>query len=181
MEQSLRSGPLQAHITAFSAALAIFWRMRGEVEQPGTVARSRDGYDSGLRGCLLNFNGPGIMAVPRTEPGASLGLGRFGAGAMTCPKLSSTINSRRGRRYDSTSVISLEPVALTPSAAATAYITSSAARTELRPANGRRPRSPGSAGPPPPRRAALPTLPGPGQGHQPHALLKHQILDRAAS
>ena len=180
MEQSLRSGPLQAHITAFSAALAIFWRMRGEVEQPGTVARSRDGYDSGLRGCLLNFNGPGIMAVPRTEPGASLGLGRFGAGAMTCPKLSSTINSRRGRRYDSTSVISLEPVALTPSAAATAYITSSAARTELRPANGRRPRSPGSAGPPP-RRAALPTLPGPGQGHQPHALLKHQILDRAAS
>jgi hypothetical protein len=34
LERSLRSGPLEARRTAFSVALAIFWRMRGEVRQP---------------------------------------------------------------------------------------------------------------------------------------------------
>jgi hypothetical protein len=34
LEQSLRYGPFKAHRTAFSVALAIFWRMRGEVQQP---------------------------------------------------------------------------------------------------------------------------------------------------
>jgi hypothetical protein len=34
-EQPLRYGPLEARRTAFSVALAIFWRMRSEVRQPG--------------------------------------------------------------------------------------------------------------------------------------------------
>jgi hypothetical protein len=48
LEQSLRYGPLEARRTAFSVALAIFWRMRGE-KQPRTVAPGHDKYDSGLR------------------------------------------------------------------------------------------------------------------------------------
>jgi hypothetical protein len=50
LEQSLRYGPLEARRTAFSVALASFWRMRGEVQQPGTVAPGHDKNDSGLRG-----------------------------------------------------------------------------------------------------------------------------------
>ena len=40
----------QARRTAFSVALAIFWRMRGEVQQTRTVAPGHDKNDSGLRG-----------------------------------------------------------------------------------------------------------------------------------
>ena len=36
LELSLRYGPLEARRTAFSVALAIFWRMRGEAQQPRT-------------------------------------------------------------------------------------------------------------------------------------------------
>ena len=42
LEQTLRYGPLEARRTAFSVALAIFWRMRGEVKQPRTVAPGHD-------------------------------------------------------------------------------------------------------------------------------------------
>jgi hypothetical protein len=37
LEQSLRYGPLEARRTAFSVALAIFGRMRGEVQRPVTT------------------------------------------------------------------------------------------------------------------------------------------------
>lgn len=47
-EQSLRYGPLEAGRTAFSAASAILWRIRGQVQQPGTVAPVTAGT-SGLR------------------------------------------------------------------------------------------------------------------------------------
>ena len=50
LEQSLRGSPVEARRTAFSVALAIFWRMRGEVQQPRTVAPGHDKYYSGLRG-----------------------------------------------------------------------------------------------------------------------------------
>ena len=36
LELSLRYGPLEARRTAFSVALAIFWRMRSEAQQPRT-------------------------------------------------------------------------------------------------------------------------------------------------
>jgi hypothetical protein len=49
LEQSLRYGPLEARRMAFSVALAIFWRIRGEVQQLGTVAPGHDKYDGGLR------------------------------------------------------------------------------------------------------------------------------------
>ena len=50
LEQSLRYGPLEAPRTAFSVALVIFWRMRGEVQQPRAVAPDNDENDGGLRG-----------------------------------------------------------------------------------------------------------------------------------
>src|SRR5207248_10106418 len=49
LKQSLRSGPLEARRTAFSVALAIFWRMRGEVQRAGTAAPGHKKYGSGLR------------------------------------------------------------------------------------------------------------------------------------
>ena len=55
LEQSLRYGPLEARRTAFSVALAIFWRMRGEVQQPKTIAPGHDKNDSGLRGRPADF------------------------------------------------------------------------------------------------------------------------------
>ena len=39
--------PLEARRTAFSVALAIFWRMRDEVQQTTTVAPGHDKNDSG--------------------------------------------------------------------------------------------------------------------------------------
>jgi hypothetical protein len=48
LKQSLRSGPLEVRRTAFSVALAIFWRMRGEVQRAGTVAPDHERYGSGL-------------------------------------------------------------------------------------------------------------------------------------
>ena len=55
-------GPLEARRTAFSVALAIFWRMRGEVQQLGTVAPGHDEYGneygSGLRDRSANFQPP---------------------------------------------------------------------------------------------------------------------------
>ena len=50
LEQALRHGPLEARRTAFSVASAIFWRMRGEAQQPRTVAPGHDKNDSVLRG-----------------------------------------------------------------------------------------------------------------------------------
>jgi hypothetical protein len=45
----LRYGPLEARRTAFSVAVTIFWRMRGEIQQAGSVASGHDRYESGLR------------------------------------------------------------------------------------------------------------------------------------
>jgi hypothetical protein len=42
LEQSLPYGSLEACRTAFSVALAIFWRIRGEVQQPRSVAPGND-------------------------------------------------------------------------------------------------------------------------------------------
>ena len=63
LEQSLRCSPLEARRTAFSVALAIFWRMRGEVQQPRTVAPGHDKYYSGLRD---RPEGPGPVSSPRS-------------------------------------------------------------------------------------------------------------------
>jgi len=49
LDQFLRHGPLDGRRTGFSVASAIFWRMRGEVQIPGTIAAGRDGNESGLR------------------------------------------------------------------------------------------------------------------------------------
>ena len=49
LEQSLRYGSLEARRTAFSVALAIFRRLRGDVQQPRTVTPGHDQYYSGLR------------------------------------------------------------------------------------------------------------------------------------
>ena len=81
---------------------------------------------------------------------------------MTCSKLSSASSSRRGRRYDSRSVISWPAEVFRPSPAAIAGATRSAAETEASSRN----RAP-SAKPGPSRRAAstmsrlFPTPPGP--------------------
>jgi hypothetical protein len=39
----------------FYVALAIFWRMRGEVQQSGSVVPGRERYGSGLRDRSANF------------------------------------------------------------------------------------------------------------------------------
>jgi hypothetical protein len=49
LEESLRAGPLKARRMGSSVALAVLWRMRGELQDPGTVARGHDRYNSGLR------------------------------------------------------------------------------------------------------------------------------------
>ncbi len=43
LKQSLRSGGSGARRTAFSVALAIFWRMLGEVQRAGTIAPGHEG------------------------------------------------------------------------------------------------------------------------------------------
>ncbi len=58
LEQSLRCGPLEARRTAFSVALAIFWRLRGELQQPGTVTPGHDAYNCGLRDRRPTSGGP---------------------------------------------------------------------------------------------------------------------------
>ena len=49
LEQSLRSGQLEARRTASSVVVVIFWLIRGEVQRPGLVAPGYDRYGSGLR------------------------------------------------------------------------------------------------------------------------------------
>jgi hypothetical protein len=49
LKQSLRYDPFDAHRTAFSVALASFWRMCGGLQQSGTVPPGHDRYRSGLR------------------------------------------------------------------------------------------------------------------------------------
>ena len=68
LKQSLRSGSLEARRTAFSVALAIFWRMRGEVQQPRTVASGHDRNDSGLRGGAADLEAVGTaMSITTTH------------------------------------------------------------------------------------------------------------------
>ena len=55
LERSLRSDRSEARRTVSSVALAIFWRMRGEVQQSGTVAPGRERYGSGLRDRSADF------------------------------------------------------------------------------------------------------------------------------
>ena len=71
------------------------------------------------------------LVTSATTPGAApSSSATSGAAPITCSKLSSTSTSRRARRYDFRSVISAPPEVLSPSAAAIAAVTSSAARTE---------------------------------------------------
>ncbi len=103
------------------------------------------------------------LVTSATTPGAApSSSATTGAAPITCSKLSSTSTSRRARRYDFRSVISPPPEVLSPSAAAIAAITSSAARTEPSSTN----RTPSSK--PAPTRCAtstasllFPTPPGP--------------------
>ena len=70
------------------------------------------------------------LVTSATTPGAApSSSATSGAASITCSKLSSTSTSRRARRYDFRSVISLPPEVFSPSAAAIAAVTSSAART----------------------------------------------------
>ena len=103
------------------------------------------------------------LVTSATTPGAApSSSATSGAAPITCSKLSSTSTSRRARRYDFRSVISAPPEVLSPSAAAIAAVTSSAARTEPSATN----RTP-SAKPAPTRCATstasllFPTPPGP--------------------
>jgi hypothetical protein len=53
---------------AFSVALAVFRRMYGEVQQPGTVAPGHDKYDSGLRDRPADLKQTCALAgIPRAE------------------------------------------------------------------------------------------------------------------
>ena len=103
------------------------------------------------------------LVTSATTPGAApSSSATSGAAPITCSKLSSTSTSRRARRYDFRSVISAPPEVLSPSAAAIAAVTSSAALTEPSSTN----RTP-SAKPAPSRCATstasrlFPTPPGP--------------------
>src|SRR6266700_5477786 len=84
LEQSLRCGPLEARRTAFSVALAIFWRMRGEVQRAGTIAPGHERHGSGLRDRPPLAWGNCELGVG----GARLAVGALAVQPMTAPLLS---------------------------------------------------------------------------------------------
>jgi hypothetical protein len=91
LEQSPRYETLEARRTAFSVALVVFWRMRGEVQQLGTAASGLDRYESGLRDRPTDLKRACTLTrIPRGEhvmPNIRQRKGWGGPGGCGAPKL----------------------------------------------------------------------------------------------